>query len=150
MKKTLNKAIVLLSAAARTTTATSSSFSVPPGVVAVTFLTDQNTVTGTSPTLDISIEVSPDNSTWFGVARFTQQTAASERFQTLHFIGSESLSQTHSTNLLGSEGAEVAATGGVSNALIMCPPPYIRAIATIGGTNPSFNGALYAWFSGNF
>lgn len=144
----LQKPIVVLSAAARTTTATSSSFRVPPNIRGITFISDQNTVTGTSPTMDISIEISIDDSVWFGVARFAQQTAASERFLTLQFTGNPGLSQTHSTNLLGAEGAEVAATGGASVPLIISAPPFMRVVATVGGTNPSFNGAVYAYHAG--
>lgn len=135
--------ITFLSAGARTTTATSSAIAVPPGVTAISFITDQNTVSGTSPTMDISIEFSVDNSTFFGIARFTQHTAAAERFLTIPFHGSPSMSQTHSTNWLGGEAAEKAATGGVINDVSLVCPPYIRVVATIGGTNPSFNGAVY-------
>lgn len=149
-KNVTQKPLVVLSASARTTTATSSSFRLPPGVTAITFVSDQNTVSGTSPTLDISIEVSPDDSVWFGVARFAQQTTATEIFCSLPFLGCPSLSQTHSTNLLGATGAESAATGGAAAALIIAPPPFMRVVATIGGTNPSFNGAVYAWHDATY
>jgi hypothetical protein len=33
-------------------------------------------VTGTNPTLDVTVETSPDNSTWTTVSTFTQKTAA--------------------------------------------------------------------------
>lgn len=138
------KAIVVLAAAARTTTATSSSFRIPADATAITFITDQNTVTGTSPTSDLLIEMSHDDSTWFGVARFTQQTSALERFLTVPFITNFGTSQTHSTNWLGGEGAEKATTGGVINDLSLVPFPFFRVIQTIGGTNPSFNGQVIA------
>lgn len=144
------KSVVFLSASARTTTATSSAFELPADVHGITFISDLNTVTGTSPTWDLSIEISHDNSTWFGVARFTQQTSATERFLTVPFFTSPSMSQTHSTNWLGGEGAEVAATGGVSNALTIVPPQYVRVVATVGGTNPSINGQVIGMYKSAF
>lgn len=139
------KTIVVLAAAARTTTATSDAFKIPADCAAITFIHDQNTVTGTSPTLDLSIEISPDNSTWFGVARFAQFTAAAEKFLTIPFVGTNvGMSQTHSTNWLGGTADEKAGTGGVINDVAMVPPPWFRVVATIGGTNPSFNGQVFA------
>lgn len=135
--------IVFLSAAARTTTATSSAVNLPDSCQAIMFISDMNTVTGTSPTLDVSIEITHDDgTTWFGVSRFTQQTAASERFLIQPLMGK---------NVVGTEGvteanwefAEAAATGG---ALVQScvTSRKIRVVATIGGTNPSFNGSVVA------
>lgn len=141
----VRKTIVVLAPGARTTTATSDPIPVPADVTAITFISDQNTVTGTSPTMDVSIEVGPTVSgPWFGIGRMAQQTSASERFYTQNFVGSQSLSQTHSTNWLGGEALEVTPTGGASNAIALTSFPFMRVVATIGGTNPNFNGAVYA------
>src|SRR5215475_9473584 len=44
------------------------------------FIADVGTVTGTSPTIDIAIQTSPDGgTTWYDVWRFAQITAASTR-----------------------------------------------------------------------
>ena len=144
------KPVTFLAATARTTTETGSGIAIPPGVTAITFISDQNTVTGTSPTIDVCVEFSLDNSTWFGIARFAQQTAANEAFLTIPFHGNPSMSQTHSTNWLGGTAAEKAVTGGVINDVAMVCPPYIRVIATVGGTNPSFNGQVLGLMQSSF
>ena len=135
--------IVFAAASGRTTTGNSGAIRLPEDCSAIQFIADANTVTGTSPTLDISIEITNDEgTTWFGASRFTQFTAAAERFLTLPLFG---------RNVVGTEGvteanwemAEAAATGG---ALIqpIVPPTHLRAVWTIGGTNPNFNFTLTA------
>lgn len=60
---------------------------------------------GTTPTLDVSFQDSPDGTTWYDIpsAAFTQATAASRGRLVVTGVG-----------------------------------PYLRAVATIGGTSPSF------------
>ena len=71
-------------------------------------LLEVGAVTGTSPTMDVKLQDSPDNSTFTDIsgATLTQVTAANK-------------SQTLSVNLDGKAR-------------------YIRAVATIAGTSPSF------------
>jgi len=71
-------------------------------------------VSGTSPTLDVKIQESADASTWTDVsgATFTQVTAA------------------NNSQIMRIEGL------GTSR------KRYIRAVATVGGTSPSFTSAV--------
>lgn len=141
------KEITFLAAAARTTTATSASIGIPEGTRSIMFIADMNTVSGTSPTLDISVEITNDQgTTWFGVSRFTQITAAAERFLTQPFFG-ENVTGTEGVTEGNWEMAEAAATGG---ALIQpcVVPSFMRVVATIGGTSPSFNGSIIALLQG--
>jgi len=77
-------------------------------------LSTQN-VSGTSPTLDIHIEDSPDNSTYTDVSgkSFTQVTDAAASFQSMK-IDSRAVDR------------------------------YIRAVSALGGTSPVFDAALVA------
>jgi hypothetical protein len=137
------QAIVFASAAARTTTGNSGAIKIPEDCSAIMFIADANTVSGTSPTLDISLEISNDEgTTWFGVSRFTQITSATERFLTQPFFG-QSVIGTEGVTEANWEMAEAAATGG---ALVQpcVQPSHMRAVWTIGGTNPSFNFTLTA------
>lgn len=141
------KEITFLAAAARTTTANSGAVQIPEGARAIMFISDQNTVSGTSPTLDISLEISNDaGTTWFGISRFTQVTAAGERFLIQPFLG-ENVFGTDGVTEANFEFAEAAATGG---ALVQpcVVPSLMRAVMTIGGTSPSFNGSLIALLQG--
>mgnify|MGYP001577791204 CR=1 FL=1 len=136
--------IVFAASSARTTTGNSGAIRLPEDCSAIQFIADINgTPTGTSPTLDICIETTNDEgTTWFGASRFTQITAAAERFLTQPLFGQ---------NVVGTEGvteanwemAEAALTGGALVQPIV-PPTHLRTVWTIGGTNPSFTFTLTA------
>ncbi len=81
------------------------------------FMLEVGAVSGTSPTLDVKIQESADNSTFTDIsgATFTQITAADK-------------SATLRVNLAGKKR-------------------YLRAVATIAGTSPSFTGGVQAVLS---
>jgi hypothetical protein len=105
--------VELLPAAARTASANGTGVDVSGYVGNIKVLLNIGTVTGTTPTLDVKIQDSADNSSWADVSGYTiaQKTAA----------GSDSLS--------------------VDKRAVR---KYIRAVATIGGTTPSFPCAILA------
>lgn len=102
------------------------------------FILEHGTGTGTSPTLDVSIQVTPDDgTTWFSMFRFAQvtTTAGTRRIIT-------------SFRRVAEAGAE-AAVGATGGALATnCPiSKKIRVLATIGGTSPSY-ATIKVWFIG--
>lgn len=91
--------------------------------------------TGTTPTLDVSIQTSPDGgTTWFVVERFTQVTtsAAKETISFKPYLGVGDAATAFVS----------AATGGQAKQNIVCAKDMCITY-TIGGTNPSF--AIDAW-----
>jgi len=89
---------------------------------------------GTSPTLDMAIQVTPDNgTTFYTAARFAQMTGvAIRRLQIQPMMGR------------GEAGTEsvIADTGGALNANTIITRK-IKYKATIAGTNPSFTYTLW-------
>jgi hypothetical protein len=102
-------ALELLAPATRTASANGAGVDLQPytnpGGRNVKAVLDVGTVTGTSPTLDVKMQQSDDNSTFSDIsgAAFAQQTAAG--LNELHFVATKR---------------------------------YVRAVATIAGTSPSF------------
>lgn len=117
-----------VASAARTVTGNSGELWLP-SAPSYTFWLDVNTVTGTSPTLDLTVEMTPDSgTTWFGFMRFAQITAAAERrVKWSPGLGTEA----------AEEALELATTGGAS-VDNMAVSATIRILWTIGGTSPSF------------
>lgn len=99
-----------------------------------TFILDVTAASGTSPTLDVAIQITVDEGTTFYAAiRFAQCTGvATRRLQVQPSLG---------RGEAGSEGA-LANTGGALNANTILTKK-LRHVATIGGTNPSFTYAIY-------
>lgn len=98
------------------------------------FYVDVTAGSGTSPTMDLCIQVTPDNgTTWIPAARFAQITGVVKRRLQLQPVPGR-----------GEAGAEaaVANTGGAlaTNTVLS---KKIRVVNTIGGTNPSFTYSLY-------
>lgn len=86
--------------------------------------------TGTTPTLDFSVQTSPDGgTTWFVIERFTQITtsAAKETITFKPYLGVGDAATAFVS----------AATGGQAKQNIVCAKD-CRITYTIGGTNPSF------------
>ena len=122
-----------VASAARTTSSNSGSV-ILPSAPSYTFWLDVTTVTGTNPTLDLSIEQTPDDGTTFlGFLRFAQSIAAEQR----RIKWAPSL-----MNEAAEETAELATTGGAS-VDNMPASRKIRFVWTIGGTNtPTFTFAV--------
>lgn len=122
---------LLYSAATVTTTVQSTAFNLPQGD-SYAFIADVGTITGTSPTFDISVQGSPDGgTTWYTFWRFAQITAAS-----IHRLVVQPMQ--------GRGEAGTEATIGTTGALnANAPFPALPNTATarinvaVGGTSPS-------------
>lgn len=114
---------------ATTSTVTGSSFALPIAD-SYKFIVDVGAVTGTSPTLDVAFQESPDNGVhWYTFAKFAQITATGQR--SLIFTPQVAVNQAASEQAIANTGAAVA---------INAPIFYgnVRVLATVGGTTPSF------------
>lgn len=74
-----------LGSAARTTTAAGPAVEVGDKIEIRDLKLTVTAASGTSPTLDVTVQTSPDASTWTSVGTFTQKTGAGT--QTKNFIG---------------------------------------------------------------
>jgi hypothetical protein len=115
--------------AATIATITGTSFALPIAD-SYTAILDVGAATGTTPTLDVAFQHSPDNGThWYTFAKFAQVTALGQR--SLIFTPSVAFSQAASEQAIANTGTAVA---------INSPIVYsnVRVLATVGGTTPSF------------
>lgn len=114
-------------------TYTSEAFDVPLAE-SYAFVIVVSAASGTTPTLDVAYQVTPDGgTTWFTALRHAQITAAStRRLQVLPSLGKGEA---------GTEGA-LANTGGALNANTILTRK-MRTVWTIAGTNPSFTATQY-------
>lgn len=98
------------------------------------FIVQATLNSGTTPTMDVAIQITPDDgTTWFTAFRFAQITATSSRrlrIQPMQGRGEA-----------GTEGA-IADTGGALNANGIVTRK-IRVLFTTGGTNPNFTVAVW-------
>lgn len=124
--------------ASQTVTATGNSGALdwPSDIDSAVILMDVTAASGTSPTMDVAIQLTPDDGiTFYTVSRFAQASAAFIRAKT--FL-------THQGDGTAAAVVAVADIGGVLEANI----PFtnqIRILWTVGGTNPSFTFTLWAW-----
>ena len=123
----------LLSSTTAAATASTSAIVFPSDWIGGKFYFDVTAASGTSPTLDFSIETTiDDGTTWIVCWRSAQITSAAD-YEIQTFWGPNSTSDTdYHTGRVA-----LATTGGV----ISLPTPIsdkIRITYTIGGTNPSF------------
>ena len=113
VKATPRRTITLVASQARTATLTTGAFDVGPEVTKLVAYLSVTAASGTSPTLDVKIQDSPDGNTWYdigsgtgsGTGLFVQATAATTQVKDI------------TTRNFGR---------------------YIRAVNTVGGTTPSF------------
>lgn len=141
MPKTMQHPYVALlwnKTTATTVDSNSGAIDFPADVDGGVFILEHGTGTGTTPTLDVSIQVSPDEgTTWFSMFRFAQvtTTAGTRRIIT-------------SFRRVAEAGAE-AAVGTTGGALASnCPlSKKIRILADVGGTSPSY-ASIKVWFIG--
>jgi hypothetical protein len=102
------------------------------------FILDVGTVTGTSPTFDVELEMSPDGgTTYYAWARFAQVTASStvrrlimQPMQGRGEAGSEAATATHGTGALSANAPMVANFAGGTASVF-------QFYVTVGGTSPS-------------
>jgi len=115
-------------AAATTLTGNSGAINIPQAP-SYMFLLDIAAGTGTTPTADICIQITGDNSTWYTVGRFAQVTTAAVK----------NFKMVRNGIAYGEAGfvQAIADTGGaVDKNFIMSKQ--CRILWTVGGTNPSF------------
>lgn len=129
-----SKSITLVASAARTTTFTSAALSLP-AADAYSFIVNVTASSGTSPTLDVVFQNTPDDgTTWVNMPlRSAQLTTTSANHLQIAPGG-----------FSGADSTAVAATGGILSENYV-PSPKIRIVGTIGGTNPSFTFAVYGF-----
>ena len=122
--------INLLSATAATTaTVTGTPFQLPIAD-SYTAILDAGAATGTTPTLDVAFQHSPDGGThWYTFAKFAQVTGVGQR--SLVFTSQVSMNQAASEQAIATTGAAVA----INSQIIY---NNVRVLATVGGTTPSF------------
>lgn len=128
------KTQTIVSSAARTATGNSGALELPLADC-YAFILDTAAGTGTSPTMDVAVQVTVDDgTTWYTAYRFAQATtaAAIRRLNVQGMLG---------RGEAGTEAA-IAATGGALNANTVLTRKY-RILWTIGGTNPSFTFAVH-------
>lgn len=101
----------------------SSASTVPPHVKKFAVERAVTSITGTSPTLDITVQHSFDGTTWYTLLALTQIVTGSANATTVQFLGT-------STDYLKPLGN------------------FVRLAYTVGGTNsPTFNGlAVRFWY----
>lgn len=119
---------LLYSATALAATANSGTVSVPQAD-SYAWILDVGTVTGTSPTLSVAIQISPDGgTTWYSPSVFTQATAAVKTMK----ISSNGpyIGQAAATTTITTDTTAVESNFPVTASM--------RILATVGGTNPSF------------
>lgn len=125
----------LSASSATTATVTGSQFAIPIAD-SYEFIADVGAMTGTSPTLDIAFQHSPNGGTnWYTFAKFAQMTAAGQR--SLIFSPNVSLAQAASEQAIVNTGSAVSINGPVVF-------NYVRILATVGGTTPSI-ATLNVW-----
>jgi hypothetical protein len=101
-----------------------------PMASAYAWIVEILTDSGTSPTIDVALQITPDGgTTWWSVSRFAQVTTSDTR-----------LIKTHCNGPIGGQAAAVATiadTGGVLETNFVATSK-MRVLATVGGTNPAF------------
>lgn len=114
---------------ATTATVTGAAFQLPIAD-SYTAIVDVGAATGTSPTLDVAFQHSPNNgTTWYTFAKFAQITAVGQR--SLIFTAQVAMNQAASEQAIANTGAAVA----INSPIIYSN---VRILATVGGTTPSF------------
>lgn len=109
-----------------------------PVCQAAAIILDVTAASGTSPTLDVAIETSPDNgTTWYAAYEFTQMTSTGTRRMDIRDIGI-------GITEVGSEVSIAEVNNPIKANTVLTQD--IRIKATIGGTNPSFTFAVWGIF----
>lgn len=134
--KTWSNAVATYTATAATVT--SSAFSIPQSKDGVyTAILNITAATGTSETLDVVLQSSPDKGTTYInlPLRFTQITTSATNINLTFRNGFPSIA--------GAGNVATAATGGLLCKDCVFDPDYMKVLATIGGTNPAYTGKVY-------
>lgn len=122
-----------LASAARTSTSNSGTLNLHQANSHL-FILDCTAASGTSPTLDVALQVTPDfGTTYYSVLRFAQLTTTGKRYLRIQ--------PGMGRGEAGTEGA-IADTGGALSSNVTLTRKF-RVLYTIGGTNPSFTFVVY-------
>jgi hypothetical protein len=128
--------------AALTATANSGKIDWPNDIVGGSFILDVGAGTGTSPTLDVALQVSPNpdavTPTWYTFSRYVQHTTAASIQAKICSFRPQQVAALVFT---------VADTGGVLENN-MPQTGALRVLLTVGGTNPSYALPVSVWFIG--
>lgn len=123
--------VTLLAAGARTTTGSSGEIKVGRFTSLLVMLT-VNTVTGTSPTLDVYLQMKcPDDTTWHDMAHFAQVTSSNNK---------QLASLATSGNSIRAVQTAALGAGTIRSDTVLGSTWRIHWV--IGGTNPNFNFGL--------
>jgi hypothetical protein len=117
----------------------SAAFTLPAGD-SYAFILDVTAITGTSPTLDCALQITPNGGTnWYNWERFAQVTANTA--QTRRLI----VQPIQGRGEAGSEGAITAAGTGAINQNAPMPGALQQArfAYTLGGTSPNYTLAIF-------
>lgn len=121
--------VAIQASVAKAATFTGAGVNMPNHAKTAIIFLDVTVGTGTSPTLDVTLEMQdPTGTDWVEFAAFTQATAAITTPQFI-VVG------------LGVLAAEIANEDTIVNMML---PGIIRAVATIGGTTPNFTYSVTA------
>lgn len=124
-------------------TGNSGAIDFPDDLHSAAFIFDVTAASGTSPTLDFAIQVTPDDGTTFYTAfRPAQIVAAAIHRLVACFFGGSGNTGTTGTNASSGNAIVIANTGGALSAGSPISKK-IRVLWTIGGTNPSFTFAVH-------
>lgn len=137
----LPQTAVLLAQATQTTNTTSATVKLP-GASSYRLILQVQTVSGTSPTMQVNVATSCDNGTTFNeVLQFTQVTTSGQGRQMLirPYLGIGDAATEQVCSLLGT--ADLASAQVVNNGPLN--PAYIQVRSIFGGTTPSFAWALH-------
>lgn len=134
LNKTMSKGVVIGTIAATTT---SSSFAIGKAKNDVyTMVVNTTAASGTTPTMDIVVQSSPDKgTTYINLPLRTAQITAVTNSNFTFRRGFPSIAGV--TNLV------TADTGGALVKDCVFDPDYMKIKATVGGTNPSFTVTVY-------
>ena len=146
MARGLNGPFIQATLASTTATATSTAdFVLPRDIHSGQFILDVTAASGTSPTLDIKIQTSPDGgTTYYDCFRFPQKTATAIERLVTGFFGDGTNTGTTGTNANSGNSATITATStGALTTGVPINPDKMRVRYLIGGTNPSFTFKVF-------
>ena len=107
---------------------TSDAIITPNDAVAATFIAKIGAGTGTSPTLDLCIQITPDDTNYFTVLRFAQATGSA--VNQYISVALRKVAEAGATGTIADTGGALYGNIAISR--------NIKVLANVGGTSPSF------------
>lgn len=140
MAKSLQKSLVQTAWNTTITQTTTSSAIALPIADVYSIVFDVGAGTGTSPTLDIVMQVSYDKGT-----TYVNAPLRSAQFTTSAVVAWNTLRRGLGWGEAASTQSGIADTGGAVNKNFVFDPQYVKFKATAGGTSPSFTLKVYVF-----